>query len=88
MAKYSPNICPKCGVTEYVRIPRFWYMRLIPGTINNGCCQCGFTFISLFGIKLIRRRPLKSALKNRQDPLALSPHDIDIHSKANINSFS
>jgi hypothetical protein len=42
------NKCPKCGKADSVRIPKKWYMRLIPFTKLYHCHNCGNDYLVNF----------------------------------------
>lgn len=46
--KDVPKKCPECGATEYERIYRKWWMRLIPGTKHYRCYRCRSKFLIIF----------------------------------------
>ncbi len=41
--------CPRCGVIDYYRIKRKWWMRLIPHSKNYKCQRCDCEFIKISG---------------------------------------
>jgi len=51
------NQCPACLQSFRYRIPRKFWMRIIPGSRRYFCDRCGYTSVSLFrktSLRIIR----------------------------------
>ena len=61
-----PHNCPKCDKT-LARIRRKPWMHYMPGSKHYECRECGYAYLLIFNLWLLKRRPPPQKTASSED---------------------